>query len=51
MSGSKRRSAYRKNVTDEVMYAMPEPAENEQVVQVLHLLGTNLMKVSQAAPP
>lgn len=48
MSGSGRKSAYRKGVTKKVLYDAPEPKENEQVVRVVGLRGSNLFEVADA---
>lgn len=45
MSGSGRKTNYRKGVTKKVLYDVPEPKENEQVVQVVGLRGSNLFEV------
>lgn len=45
MSGSGRKSAYRKGVTERVLYGNPEPKENEIIVRVTALRGTNLFEV------
>jgi translation initiation factor IF-1 len=48
MSGAGRKSAYRKGVTKKVLYGDPEPKENEQIVRVVALRGSNLFEVRQA---
>ncbi|CAI5723974.1 unnamed protein product [Peronospora destructor] len=48
MSGSGRKSAYRKGVTKRVLYDYPEPTENELIVRVTALRGTNLFEVVDA---
>ena len=45
MSGSGRKSAYRKGVTKRVLYGDPEPSEHELIVRVTALRGTNLFEV------
>lgn len=45
MSGSGRRTNYRKGVTKKVLYGNPEPQENEHIVCVLALRGSNLFEV------
>lgn len=45
MSGSGRKSAYRKGVTKRVLYGDPEPKENEFIVCVTALRGSNLFEV------
>lgn len=45
MSGSGRRTNYRKGVTKNVLYGTPEPQENEHIVRVLALRGSNLFEV------
>jgi probable RNA-binding protein EIF1AD len=45
MSGSGRKTNYRKGVTKKVLYDDPEPKENEQIVQVVGLRGSNLFEV------
>lgn len=45
MSGSGRKSAYRKGVTKRVLYGDPEPKENELIVRVTGLRGSNLFEV------
>lgn len=45
MSGSGRKTNYRKGVTKKVLYDAPEPKENEQIVQVVGLRGSNLFEV------
>ncbi|CEG50287.1 eukaryotic translation initiation factor 1a [Plasmopara halstedii] len=45
MSGSGRKSAYRKGVTKRVLYGEPEPKDNESIVRVIALRGTNLFEV------
>ncbi|KAF4322450.1 hypothetical protein BBO99_00002477 [Phytophthora kernoviae] len=49
MSGSGRKSAYRKGVTKRVLYGDPEPKENELIVRVVALRGSNLFEVVDAA--
>ncbi|CAI5712501.1 unnamed protein product [Hyaloperonospora brassicae] len=48
MSGSGRKSAYRKGVTKRVLYGDPEPTENEVIVCVTALRGSNLFEVVDA---
>ncbi|KAJ0405404.1 hypothetical protein ATCC90586_009443 [Pythium insidiosum] len=48
MSGSGRKSAYRKGVTNKVLHGNPEPQENEQIVRVIALRGGNLFEVQDA---
>lgn len=48
MSGSGRKTAYRKGVTDKVLYDAPEPKESEQIVRVVGLRGGNLFEVADA---
>ncbi|KAF4043945.1 Translation initiation factor 1A / IF-1 [Phytophthora infestans] len=48
MSGSGRKSAYRKGVTKRVLYGDPEPKENELIVRVTALRGSNLFEVEDA---
>ncbi|TMW55101.1 hypothetical protein Poli38472_013863 [Pythium oligandrum] len=48
MSGSGRKSAYRKGVTKKVLYDHPEPRENEAIVRVVALRGSNLFEVQHA---
>jgi len=48
MSGVKRRTAYRKAVTDAVTDTFPEPSASERVVQVLRSHGSNILEVSVA---
>jgi probable RNA-binding protein EIF1AD len=48
MSGVKRRSGYRKNVTDEVLYGTPEPKDGQLVAQVSKSFGSNLLQVETA---
>ncbi|RLN27291.1 hypothetical protein BBJ28_00016896 [Nothophytophthora sp. Chile5] len=48
MSGSGRKSAYRKGVTKRVLYGDPEPKANEQIVRVVALRGSNLFEVVDA---
>ncbi|KAG7389759.1 putative RNA-binding protein eif1ad [Phytophthora pseudosyringae] len=48
MSGSGRKSAYRKGVTKRVLYGDPEPKENELIVRVTALRGSNLFEVVDA---
>ncbi|KAI9907597.1 hypothetical protein PsorP6_004263 [Peronosclerospora sorghi] len=45
MSGSGRKSTYRKGVTKRVLYGEPEPKENEVIVRVTALRGNNLFSV------
>jgi probable RNA-binding protein EIF1AD len=45
MSGVKRRSKYRKNVTDEVLHGLPEPTASQAVAVVCRSLGSNLVAV------
>ena len=45
MSGVKRRSQYRKNVTQDVLYNFPEPTENQCIGQILRSLGSNLLAI------
>ncbi|KAG7400570.1 putative RNA-binding protein eif1ad [Phytophthora boehmeriae] len=49
MSGSGRKSAYRKGVTKRVLYGDPEPKENELIVRVIALRGSNLFEIVDAA--
>lgn len=46
MSGSGRKTTYRKGVTKRVLYGDPEPKEHEQIVRVVALRGSNLFEVS-----
>ncbi|KAE9361811.1 hypothetical protein PF008_g678 [Phytophthora fragariae] len=48
MSGAGRKSAYRKGVTSRVLYGDPEPKENELIVRVTALRGSNLFEVVDA---
>ncbi|CAH0477303.1 unnamed protein product [Peronospora belbahrii] len=48
MSGSGRKSAYRKGVTKRVLYGDPEPKDNELIVRVIALRGSNLFEVVDA---
>ncbi|TDH64914.1 uncharacterized protein CCR75_000620 [Bremia lactucae] len=48
MSGSGRKSAYRKGVTKRVLYGDPEPQENQIIVRVTGMRGTNLFEVVDA---
>uniref|UniRef100_A0AAV1VLX3 S1-like domain-containing protein n=1 Tax=Peronospora matthiolae TaxID=2874970 RepID=A0AAV1VLX3_9STRA len=48
MSGSGRKSAYRKGVAKRVLYGEPEPKENEVIVCVTALRGSNLFEVVDA---
>jgi translation initiation factor IF-1 len=48
MSGSGRKTTYRKGVTKRVLYGDPEPKENEQIVRVVALRGSNLFEVANA---
>ncbi|KAH7479213.1 hypothetical protein KRP22_010739 [Phytophthora ramorum] len=48
MSGAGRKSAYRKGVTKRVLYGDPEPKENELIVRVVALRGSNLFEVVDA---
>ncbi|GLE10460.1 hypothetical protein PINS_up022582 [Pythium insidiosum] len=45
MSGSGRKSAYRKGVTNKVLHGNPEPQENEQIVRVIALRGGQPLRV------
>lgn len=45
MSGVKRRSKYRKNVTQDVLYNFPEPTENQGIGQIQRSLGSNLLQI------
>mmetsp|Transcript_3665 Transcript_3665/g.5471 ORF Transcript_3665/g.5471 Transcript_3665/m.5471 type:complete len:217 (-) Transcript_3665:70-720(-) len=53
MSGLGRRSHYRKNVTDSVLNAFPEPnfAEGERIAQVAGSRGGNILEILVAASP
>ena len=44
MSGSKRRSGYRKSVNESIK-TFPEPSERERLAQVTGMLGSNLFSV------
>ena len=46
MSGSGRKSHYRKSVTDQFLNGFPLPTENEKVVRTLNSRGTNIFEVS-----
>jgi hypothetical protein len=46
MSGVKRRSGYRKNVTNDVLYSFPEPEPGQRIVQVVRSHGSNIFEVS-----
>ena len=49
MSGSKRRTAYRKTVTDSVLQGRPEPVDGfSEVVQIVRSQGSNLLEVRGA---
>lgn len=49
MSGSKRRTAYRKQVTDSVLHDSPEPVPGfSEVVQIVRSQGSNLLEVRGA---
>ena len=49
MSGSKRRTGYRKKVTESVLHDTPEPIEGfSEVVQILRSQGSNLQEVRGA---
>ncbi len=45
MSGSGRKSHYRKSVTDEYLNSFPEPEEGDQIVLVKGSRGTNIFEV------
>jgi probable RNA-binding protein EIF1AD len=45
MSGAKRRSGYRKGLTDEVLHGLPEPQEGQCIVKLLGARGSNLFEV------
>lgn len=45
MSGSGRKSHYRKSVTDQFLNGFPLPTENEKVVRMLNSRGTNIFEV------
>ena len=49
MSGSGRKSSYRKTVTDQVLYGDPEPKDDEEIVKVKALRGSNLFQVECAS--
>ena len=46
---NKRRTPYRKNVEKDVLEALPEPTESQQIVQVVQSHGSNIFEV--AFPP
>jgi hypothetical protein len=48
MAGVKRRSKYRKNVTDSFLYGDPEPEEGQKIVRVLAPRGGNIVEVRGA---
>ncbi|DBA04480.1 TPA: hypothetical protein N0F65_010076 [Lagenidium giganteum] len=48
MSGAGRRTSYRKGVTKKVLYGDPEPKENEEIVRVISLRGSNIFEVVHA---
>lgn len=41
MAGLGRRTHYRKHLTDQIMYDLPEPLENECIAQVVSTRGSN----------
>ena len=45
MSGAKRRTKYRKQVEDDVLYGTPEPGENQTIVVMVESRGGNLLEV------
>ena len=49
MSGSKRRSGYRKSVNESIK-TFPEPSDRERLAQVTGMLGSNLFSVRVAKP-
>lgn len=50
MSGAKRRSGYRKTVSNDAIYSFPEPAATECIAQVTGMLGSNLFSVCVVKP-
>jgi len=50
MSGAKRRSGYRKTVSQDAIYSYPEPTEHEYIAQVTGMLGSNLFSVCVVSP-
>ena len=45
MSGSGRKSHYRKNITEKFLNSMPVPEEGEDIVKVHGSRGTNIFEV------
>ena len=45
MSGSGRKTSYRKYITDEVLFGNPEPEDGQIIVKVLGLRGSNIFEV------
>ena len=45
MSGSGRKSGYRKTVATDYLDELPEPKENERIVQVTYMHGNNKIEV------
>lgn len=45
MAGVKRRSGYRKTITDETLHGLPEPQEGQIIVRLLGARGSNLFEV------
>jgi len=50
MSGAKRRTPFRKQVTDSVLHEFPEPGPSQRIAIVLRGHGTNLLEVAAAVP-
>jgi probable RNA-binding protein EIF1AD len=48
MSGSKRRTGYRKHLTDSALHDLPIPKDREKIVQVVSSQGSNLLEVRTA---
>lgn len=45
MSGSGRKTSYRKTITGEFLYGSREPKENEHIAQILGMRGSNLFEI------
>lgn len=45
MSGSGRKTSYRKTLTEEFLYGSREPSEHEHIAQILGMRGSNLFEI------
>ncbi len=47
MAGVKRRTPYRKQVTDDALHSFPEPSDSQLIAKVVRSHGSNLLEASE----